>query len=171
MKTLLAILLAFSLSYADDIKFKSGGWLKNVMVTDTTEGRITVKFINETHHYPLNTIAEVIKSTYDPTKPSPYFPAEQVEANPELGAVGINAGREYPNLKLLPISIIAFGLSYDFFQTASDIGDSPDPNGIKSRKTILGIICLGAGIANAVISFQSVEVKATPNSLTLSYRF
>jgi len=138
------------------------------MVTDTTEGRITVSWVNETRHYPLTTIEEIIRSPYDPSKPSPYLSAKELTGNPEPTTSGVSLKNDYPNLKLLPVSIIAFGLSWDYFKRASDLSSAGFEN---TRETVLGAVFIGAGIVNAIISFQSVEVKASANNLSLSYRF
>jgi hypothetical protein len=94
----------------------------------------------------------------------------------------------YPNSILLPVSAIALGLAWDYFGQASDIQSSIDSNNKlaeqikypidnsklesqKTRKTILAITFLAAGIANTVLAFKRVELTGTSNSITLSYKF
>jgi hypothetical protein len=94
----------------------------------------------------------------------------------------------YPKIFLLPISAITFGLAWDYFSQVGDIQDVIDYNNKsaelsktqvdnsklesqKSRKTVLGITFLVAGIVNAVFAFERVEVTSTSNSVGLSYKF
>jgi hypothetical protein len=83
---------------------------------------------------------------------------------------------------LLPISLLAFGLTWDFFTQASDAGkaiddlnklklDTSDLEAMKTRKTILGIVCAVVGVVNTVIAVFPVQVRANSNSLTVSYNF
>jgi len=182
------ILFCSSLAIADDIKFRDGSFLKNVQVTDTTDGKITVKYLATTRHFPLSTIDAITKADYDYTQPSPYYTSEQFMNDPLAqvhpaptgitGAVIVTR----PNLKLLPLSLLAVGLSWDYFAQASDLGDLIDATSkfggdtselesAHTRKTILGVTFLAAGIVNAYISLQSVEIKASPNSIAIAYKF
>jgi hypothetical protein len=94
----------------------------------------------------------------------------------------------YPNTFLLPLSAIALGLAWDYFAQVSDIQDAIDASNKsasqsnvqidnsnleseKTRKTILGVTFLAAGIINTVFAFKRVEVTATSNSIGLSYKF
>ncbi len=85
----------------------------------------------------------------------------------------------YPNIKLLPISFIAFALSYDYLKDANELQDNIDklsdpPKSLKRKKTRLtsmGTIFLVSGIINTFISFNRIELYAEPNELWLSYKF
>ena len=95
---------------------------------------------------------------------------------------------DYPNSILLPLSAVAFGLAWDYFSQAGDIQDAIDANNSlasalkiqidnsrlesqKSRKSILGVTFIAAGILNTVFALRRVEVTATNNSIGLSYKF
>lgn len=89
----------------------------------------------------------------------------------------------YPNVKLLPISFIAFALTYDYLKEASEIKkviEDLEELNIKpekslkrkmERKITLGYIFLGTGVINTFISFNRIELYAEPNELWLSYKF
>jgi len=95
---------------------------------------------------------------------------------------------DYPNSILLPLSAVAFGLAWDYFSQAGDIQDAIDANNSlasalkiqidnsrlesqKSRKSILGVTFIAAGILNTVFALRRVEVTTTNNSIGLSYKF
>ena len=91
----------------------------------------------------------------------------------------------YPNLKLLPISIISFALMWDYIcqirdindilDVLDDLNDDPDVTNKwekdKTRKTICCVTFGVFGFMNTIYSFEKIEVKATPNSILLSYKF
>jgi len=88
----------------------------------------------------------------------------------------------YPNIRLLPLSIVAFGLAWDYYSDVSQLNESIDffnkykadvsaLETARTRKTILGTAFLIAGIYNLFVSFDRVEVNATQNSLSVMYRF
>lgn len=66
--------------------------------------------------------------------------------------------KAYSNLKLLPVSILAFAVSYDYFKDASLLddqtksGDTPEINKQIKRKRIIGSLALITGVLNTVIS-------------------
>ena len=77
---------------------------------------------------------------------------------------------DYPNIKLLPISFIAFGTGYDFFCQYNDLRDlkiTKDQN----RKLALGIICTIAGIINTYIALDSVYIETKVNYIGLRWKF
>jgi len=91
---------------------------------------------------------------------------------------------EHPYIPLLAISVASFTLALDNFSSASDIQktidfqkkfdknfDSSELESSKTRKSIVGITCLVAGVITTLFSFKSVEVKTNLQSLSLSYRF
>lgn len=89
----------------------------------------------------------------------------------------------YPNLKFLPISLALFTLSYDNFQSYSDLkkeikelneNDINIPSSLKetkTRKSIVGYFCLFAGLWNATISFEKVELFIEYNQVEVNYKF
>lgn len=87
----------------------------------------------------------------------------------------------YPNMHLLPLSFLCFAIAWDSFADANNISDVIDavPAGVDSsdlksdkiRKNFVGGAALVAGIFNTMYCFERIEVKASPNSLTLNYKF
>jgi endonuclease YncB( thermonuclease family) len=97
------------------------------------------------------------------------------------------------------LSVVSLGLSWDFLAEASDLNDlansidkqleqaranhSPqdliaslvneksNAESSKTRKSIIGWSCLVVGVVNVFFSFETVEVKAKTNALTLLYKF
>ena len=87
---------------------------------------------------------------------------------------------EQPNLKLLPISVIAFLLAYDNLYEIKDLNDLIDISSGKdkskyeekrSRKLAMGVAFLLTGVVNTVIAFERVEIRADMNSVGVGYRF
>ncbi|NQV16203.1 hypothetical protein HQ531_12150 [bacterium] len=95
---------------------------------------------------------------------------------------------KYPNAYLLPISAIGLGLAWDYFSEYGDIKktikdlkkdakplniyvDTSDLEDQRTRKLVLGVTFLTAGVINSVFALQRVEVSATNNSIGLSYNF
>ena len=89
-----------------------------------------------------------------------------------------------PYLPLLALSAVSFALAWDFFSQSSDIqnaidldkkllpnGDYSDLESSKTRKTIIGIVSVAAGIVITIFSFEEVQVKTDLHSFTVSYRF
>ena len=88
----------------------------------------------------------------------------------------------YPNVKLLPISVIAIGLSIDYLSDASTIqktidmleagkGDAGDYKKQKTRKQIVGGVFLAAGLVNLFFVFEKVKVRTDGQQVMLSYAF
>lgn len=91
---------------------------------------------------------------------------------------------EQPFLPLLSVSAVLLVLTWDSFDSASDIQktiddfkvldsdyDSSDLESSKVRKQVLGITCLVASVVTTIFAFKSVEVKTDLNSISVSYRF
>jgi hypothetical protein len=202
-KALILLLLCASLSKSDEVYFKSKSAIRNVVVTDTLlvndELSIKVKGKGFVRYYKLDDVLLIRKSDVDLTEfPSisvqDELPKEQLLPLPKTAlpsdSIIASSSVSRPNLKLLPISIIAFGLTWDFFADASDIGDSIEQinkanaqlpadlradtshlQAVKTRKTVLGIACAVVGVINTFVSLSPVEIKATSNSLTVNYNF
>lgn len=88
----------------------------------------------------------------------------------------------YPNIELLPISIISFALMWDYICQIKDINDAIkgsdevglNLNNLKKDKTRKAICCVAfgfVGLGNTIYSLKKIEVKASPNSILLSYKF
>jgi len=91
---------------------------------------------------------------------------------------------EQPYIPLLAISVASFALAWNSFSDASNIQkaidfqkrlnknfDSSELESSKSRKSIVGITCLIAGVITTLFSFKSVEVKTNLQTFSLSYQF
>ena len=91
---------------------------------------------------------------------------------------------ERPYLPLLCLSAASFALAWDSFSSAIDIQktisalksisnkvDVSDLESSKTRKTIVAITCLIAGVVTTIFSFKEVEVRANLNSMNISYTF
>src|SRR5208283_4621215 len=208
MKTILIFILVFgSIAYSDELYLKTGYIMMNVQVIDTTaSGFLRVQTKERIRRIPIKNIMGIRISQYDPNEspefipfnghlpdslamiPFPFLskaPTDSVESTnignelQNSNSVNPSVSRDYPNMKFLPISILSFGLAWDYFAQTSDLGNAIDqakklnPNTDTSnlesqqpRKTILGVTFIAVGVINAIISFEVVEVKASPNSLS-----
>jgi len=84
---------------------------------------------------------------------------------------------------LFPVSLIAFGLSYDMFAEASDLDDDitefknsnisipPRLNSRKDRKQVLGAVFALAGAINLYLMFEDSGLSVTPGGVSYSHRF
>jgi hypothetical protein len=88
----------------------------------------------------------------------------------------------YPNINLLPVSIISFALAYDNFSEISQLDkaidnfkilklDTSELESTKGKKMLLGGIFILIGVANLGFVAQEVEIKAMHNSLSIVYNF
>lgn len=110
-----------------------------------------------------------------------------IPITPELAA-DLNNYYEQPYIPLLAISAAAFVLAWDSFSSASDMQkiidnlksisasakvkvDVPELESTQTRKTIIGITCLFAGVIITWFSLKEVEVHTNLQSLSLRYRF
>jgi endonuclease YncB( thermonuclease family) len=91
---------------------------------------------------------------------------------------------EHPYRFMLTISALSCVFAWDNFASASDIQNSidlqkktnknfnsSDLEEQRTRKVIVGITGLAIGIVATIISFTSVEIKTTSNSIGLSFHF
>lgn len=204
-RVLLLLFLCSSIAASDEVYFKSHAVIRNVVVTDTiliaNEPVITIKGKGFVARYKLSDVETIRKSSFDLTEfPSisnqDQLPEKQVlpriqideAAAPRDSVVSSKsmATESRPNLKLLPISVLAFGLTWDFFARASDAGnaideinklppalrpDTSDLEALRSRRTILGIACAVVGVINTVIAVLPVQIRANSSSVTVSYNF
>ncbi|MBW7888130.1 MAG: hypothetical protein H3C35_07195 [Bacteroidetes bacterium] len=204
-KILILIILILSGSRADDIRLRNGQTLKNCIVVDTVGTKIVINTSEGQKNLPLTTIDAIIISEFNPLKDTylinpdgstktlkrfeqPDGAKTQI-SKPEFATKGnIPKKYSYPKIYLIPVSIITFGLAWDYFVQIGDIQDVIDlQNKLeeqtkikidnsalisqKSRKTILAITFLTAGIVNTIFAFEKVEIIATNNSVGLSYKF
>lgn len=99
----------------------------------------------------------------------------------EDGTLKINgAVKKYEtivDLHKITLSVAFAVLAWDYFATADDIGASFDNvsnaslKKIRSRKLINGYLLSIASVASVAFSFERVEIKASPTSLELGYKF
>ncbi|MBI9030540.1 hypothetical protein JEZ13_00855, partial [bacterium] len=86
----------------------------------------------------------------------------------------------------LALSACLVALAWDSYSEASDLSkaiedyeefeefDDIDTSELKkdrTRKNVVGTICVISSIISFTASFEQVEIKASPNSVTLGYRF
>lgn len=174
-----ALLFSISIAHADEIYLKTGFILKNVSIVEkTSDGFVRFRTKNDQQRVRQSDILFIREAEFNPNMPmetGKFDPSQMPDSlSQQLPVVAGAAGTvivTHPNLKLLPLSIVAFGLSWDYFTQASDLADIPGAESDKTRKTILGVAFLAAGIANTAISLQTVEVKASPSSIAIAYKF
>ncbi|MBI9031045.1 hypothetical protein JEZ13_03420, partial [bacterium] len=87
------------------------------------------------------------------------------------------------NPGMLAISLSLIALAVDSYSEASDLSkaieefeefDDIDTSELKkdrTRKNVVGTICVISSIISFTASFEQVEIKASPTSVTLGYRF
>lgn len=131
--------------------------------------QVQIKQRDQSYFIDLSTIFPTIKrKLLDDEKTIP-LDTLSVNNNSQLG------NYTYPNIILLPISVIAFGLAWDYFEDVSILQKYKSPSSewksAKTRKTILGVAFALAGVVNTIIAFEKVEVKVSPNSLSFVYHF
>lgn len=87
------------------------------------------------------------------------------------------------NLPLLSVSLLSFGLAYDYFVQVSDLGDLIDDlerigynntgelKSMKTRKTFVGVFGIVAGLVTLSYSFENVEVNSSYNQVNFKFKF
>lgn len=107
----------------------------------------------------------------------------------------LNPQYSRPNIHLLAVSALSFGLAWEFFTRAGEYQDVIDFNndlanvfntafnttnirannsGLETAKTrmiILGIVSIGAGLATTVYALKQIEIKSNGASLSIAYNF
>lgn len=223
MKKILLLLLVSSLCIADDIYILNGSIIRNVKITGQSKeyGQLVINFLfNERiNSVPQQYILRIDPIPYDASKQSirenptrarkdsierTNLPTKEdslkalfnrFQQVPKEKTIAIYE-TEYtqPNIHWLAISVLSFGLSWDFFSRAGDYQDMIDasqPQTItvgnqtytvgggdtsylesgKTRMTILGMVSIGVGIFSAIHGFEKVEIKTDGKSLTLAVNF
>lgn len=84
---------------------------------------------------------------------------------------------------LFTISLLSFGLAYDFFAQVSDLSDlisefhkigiknTSNLEGEKTRKTILGVLSIVAGTVSFISSWETIQIEGGYNKINLKYKF
>jgi hypothetical protein len=210
MKTAFTILFFYLLVYqcslkADDIYLKNGKAYYNVTISDSTDNIYILRFYpTGTAKVLKNDIVKLIRKVAVPELGSKFDDADfdienylAIKKETELKSKieeTLNDKNALPTLLmqkkkvkltfLLPVSVIAFGLTYDYLKQADNIQSTIDfykkynPNtdtgsleSEKSRKTVLGVLFGLVGVANTILSFQEVEIYSTPSEIGISYNF
>ena len=167
---LFAVIVCISISTADEIKFTSGQWLRNVLVTDTVDNMVTVITPTDTRHFKLTVIEEIIKAPYNSlgtiivSNMSGQDTTSQAVVKQE-----INIETEYPHLKYLALSGASFLMAWDYLKTAGELEGNDGIKNLRNRKKTIGWAFLLGGIVNAYFSLQSVEVQVAPSSIGVFY--
>lgn len=184
MKTILSLLfLVVSFragSLADDVFLRNGQAIKNCRVLDTLDSRVRIYTTQRERILPLASIASITLAPFDSTKETEIvtFGGLLPERSPNASTVIY----DYPHLYLIPITAIAVVLAWDNFSDASDLSNAIDEakkvnldtskmESTRNRKTVFGIVALGAGLINTYFALQRVQVKVTSNSVGLTYNF
>ncbi len=190
--------IVVSLAHGDDVYFRNGQILRNCRVIETTESKIKVSTSINERTFPRITIEKIVSKPYDPDKPTivqnqdgsfqsldttrAVTPDELQSYISVPKVTGQELTTTHPNIYLLPMSVVALGLAWDYFQDVSQLNQSIDSykksnsdtsemESARNRKTVLGITFLAAGVINTVFALKTVEVKATSSSLGLVYHF
>ncbi len=96
---------------------------------------------------------------------------------------------DYPHFRLLPVSVIAFTLSWDYFKTVADINETikeiekaneypgsiqqstGELKRVRFRKVIMGSFFSLAGLINIYFSLERIEVETKVNYIGLRWKF
>ena len=192
MKIISLFALLLSLSKAsfgfDDVYRNDSSAYLNVKVIDTTSNIVFTLSNGGIREWPRSSIQKILWSPFDTTKPSTYINSSQFliassyseHTNSPMSSN--QTSNEYPNRKFLFISVIAFGLAWDYFQTANNLSDAIETykklnidysflENERARKSNLGFVFAAAGIVNMIVCLEPVEISAGKNSISLSYKF
>ncbi|MGD9489040.1 MAG: hypothetical protein AB7W47_13525 [Calditrichaceae bacterium] len=206
MKKLILLILVLGLagfSLADEIHFKDGRVMVNVNLLESDDENIVVAAADlSLHTFEKAEIDKIVESKINYDETSKILEHGEAIASltkkeltqpvvPDLN-ISQQSKYEYPHLKLISLSFVAFGISYDCFKRAGEIDDKieilkedqldiagePNPNADystlrseKSRKKFLGYSFLIAGVVNTYFALERVRVIAEPAKLGLSYQF
>ncbi|APF16979.1 hypothetical protein Calab_1516 [Caldithrix abyssi DSM 13497] len=193
--SLIFCLLFLLPSMADNIFMKNGTKIINVKVLNQDQKWIYYQMANgKKTKISKNAVLKIENIPFNPKLKSQIIAPDFTHISKM--DVEKSQTESYPNFKLITLSIVSFALSYDYFKEANNIqkfinfndflirsyiGDEKlekeyldlidDLKSQKKRKQIIGTVFMASGIINAIISFKKVQIKASPQSLSLSYRF
>jgi hypothetical protein len=163
---LIGIVAFFGVSLCDTIHSKSGYVFYNASCLDTVDNHLRAKKTNgEIWLFPLSDILKIEHGPVDTTRASTFQKIESPSGMDMLSTMKAKQNFIYPNTKLIPISLIAFGFSYYYLSSAGDLSTKKD------RVIVPGVLCLAAGVVNLVFVFEKVEVQMDGEKINLSYAF
>jgi len=187
MKTLIFALCLFTLStFAEDIHLKNGSVYKNILITKKTDYAVIFTYNGGKMSVAVNDILKIDEVAYDVTKESAViingeklsdeFIVKRFKFEPEAPKY------IQPNINLILVSFLSGLYAIDNFIQSSTIQESIDnfkklkvtSAGLekeKFRRTVYGIVATAICAISLYISVDRVEIKASPTSLSLSYKF
>ncbi len=185
-RILILIIFAAGVLYSDDIYLKNGTIIKNVKIIK--QGREWTVFQTPEGEQKIRTflISKIVKSDYHSQQQTEIRSLRKAETAKTEAA-------KYPNLKLLPLSLMGIGLFIDSIFEIDEINDQisslkqsrySDPtwayrtdqhiNELKrkrTRKIMVSAAILTATVLNTVISLERLAVKPATNGIQLSLHF
>jgi hypothetical protein len=163
MGRVILLFVLFSVTaYAQNIYLKNGHLYYNAEIIwqDTQSVKFTLN--NKSFNIKMINI-ESIAGKYNPMVIS----YEADYAPPRVITPDFKPAVKYPHRDLLIVGFLSGIISWDYFAQASDTHPGP----VKTRKLIIGIGAAASAIAAVIISFDSVKVLTSPNTLMVSYNF
>lgn len=161
----IGVIAFFNNCLCDNIHTKTGYVFYNASCLNTIDNHLRAKKTNG--EIWLFALADILKIEYGlvDTNQVSTFGKSELPAADILSEIKTKTNFIYPNTKLLPMSLIAFGFSYYYLSSAGDLPTKKD------RVIVPGIFCLAAGVVNLVFVFERVEVRTDGKNLELSYVF
>ncbi len=195
-KIILVLCVCVSSLMADDIYFKNGCKILNVRVVKFGEQELVIqksdekwvkielplvdslswKAMNSDKSSILENCAEfnrITKSWYD------------ISYNPGILDTPLRTPSEKrPYIYLLPVSVIAFALAYDYYDQGRDLSDfigqlehdyvgnsETDLKAQMNQKYIISGILVVAGLVNTYFAIKPIEIVAKDNMMGITYHF
>lgn len=190
MRIIIIFILIFSsvlICAADDISFTGGCKIKNISILTNTKNILTIKTTdNKIISFENPNILEITKLKVDIYKNSTLGgynclridPIYQIWEDQYQETFVDKSYYTYPNLFLLPVSFIAFALTYDAIGDWEKLNDiinvSDSIDNLKSQRTkyyILGAMYFIAGVVNTKFAFEKVRISPGKNGVQLTYNF
>jgi len=164
-RMLMIIVLLMSIAGADTLYFKNGDVLKNCREVRRAGGYVTVEYLHAgkliRNNFNLSSIDRIEPGKFDPGVAATQKLNFSISKKSEMSELKIN-------YKMLPVSVIAFTLSFREFNTIDKYEIKGD---LKEECQKYGTIYLIAGIVNTIMAFETVELQPTESGAQLSYKF
>jgi len=180
-RIIIALLLLTAVLYSDDIYLNNGNIIKNVKIINQNEEWTVFQTDQGERKIRTFLIKNIVKTRFNANQKTELLTSRKIEK------------RQYPGLKLLPVSIIGAGLFVDYIFQINDINDKissykklngNDPyteyyiheninklKGERTRKIFIAAAVLTATVLNTVLYIKQMEVKAKDNGIQLSLKF